>query len=306
MHTDSVKLDNIAILIALPVSKRDFLTRVQESDWLGKFRDTSLDREALERSLCERWSREYYSLVAEPLLSLIDSAHRLGAEIKTQARLNDISEMSAKKGVVIIFAHWKGAEVIYDDITSDVSLQKFVDQGDASDAPIARWIVAQLSQAENHRVALDDVLNEALLSELPYPHKVGSLRILESDISRSAERRDQIDKIFNGLLRPGNRLELYDGLHDKMAIASSISPRFEGVLDLSACNSMVLGTYLAGQGKNRFRTVQFPKVVEFLWAATVVQGTLSLIASGGFSYQEARLAVTQILNEAVSGMPGRE
>ena len=40
--------------------------------------------------------------------------------------------------------------------------------------------------------------------------------------------------------------------------------------------------------------------------ATVVKGTLSLIARGGFDYLEARLAVTQLLNAAVRETAGNE
>jgi hypothetical protein len=299
MQTNLVNLDDIAILIAVPLSKDDFLRRVRESDWLSKFLDPTLDVQSLNRSLDERWAKEYFPLVAEPLLNLVDVARGLGAEVKTHVRLGDITEMSTNKGVIIIFAHWKGAEVTYDDISGSMNVQKFIDKAKASDTSIARWIVSHLDRQGSRKVRLDDVLNDSLICELPHHAESDSPIVLEDNISRSSTRRDEIDTIFHGLLRPGNRLEFFDGLHDKVAVASAISPSFVGVLDLSACNSMVLGTYLAGRGHNRFRTVQFPKVVDFLWAATVVKGTLSLMAKGGFDYQEARLTATQLLDVAV-------
>ena len=145
---------------------------------------------------------------------------------------------------------------------------------------------------------LEDELNELLSNDLLVADTSTTI-VLEGAITRAASRRDEIDELFQGLLRPGNRLELWDGLHDKWEVESAIAPEFDGVLDLSACNSSVLANFLNARRGYRFRTVQFPDVVDFLWAATCVKGTLQLVAAGAFGYQEARLAVTNVLNSVM-------
>lgn len=281
-----------ALLVAVPLSRAEFGHRVLDSDWLGKFRPARAPSEAWEQALDESWNDEYGPLVGEPVAALVKTAGELGVDVHTAATLDDLRGATASRGIVALFAHWKGAEVEYDDVLG--GRERFVEACARKDAPLARWIAADLAKAGR---GVDETLNAAL--ECPLPSSSGDIEVREHPATRNAGRRDEMDRMFSGLLRPGNCLELYDGLHDKWAVDRAIAPGFSGILDLTACNSTVLGGFLAGRRGHAMRTVQFPQFVEFIWAATCLSGTLRLVASGQFEYQEARLVAKQLLGPAL-------
>ena len=142
------------------------------------------------------------------------------------------------------------------------------------------------------------MLSEALLVDIAEEQGTaeGVQKVLELDITRMSRRRDTMDSIFQGLLNPGNRLELPDGLHTKEETELSIASSFEGVLDLTVCTSTVLGDYVGGRRRHAFRVVQFPTVQELLWGAECVSKTLQLVAEDSQPYLRARLMASRILS----------
>jgi hypothetical protein len=101
------------------------------------------------------------------------------------------------------------------------------------------------------------------------------------------------------MIRPGNRLELLDGLHSKESFEAAVAPEFEGVLDFAACTSTILADYVEHRRRNRLRTVQAPNPIEFVASAPIIEGTLELFARGPFSYQEARTHARELWEGAV-------
>jgi hypothetical protein len=67
------------------------------------------------------------------------------------------------------------------------------------------------------------------------------------DLLRRARNRDRVDGHFAGLIAPGNRIELSDGLHTAQAIIDRIPRRFAGLVDLTVCNSVLLGELIKRQ-----------------------------------------------------------
>jgi hypothetical protein len=140
-----------------------------------------------------------------------------------------------------------------------------------------------------------------LTADIPEEHVTsdGVQRILELAITRMSRRRDVIDYVFQGLLQPGNRLELSDGLHTKEETEVAIVGSFVGVLDLTVCTSTVLGDYIAARRKNALRTVQFSAVQELLWGAKCISETLRLVAKECLPYLAARGMASDIIEQAV-------
>ena len=144
-------------------------------------------------------------------------------------------------------------------------------------------------------ISLVQILSEAVTSSLNETDPSNRLSVLESDDTRFARQRDHLDSMFKGLLRPGNRLELFDGLHSKESVEEALSTHFEGVLDLTSCTSTILGDYLGAKRKHRMRTVQFNSVQEVLWGSRCVSLALRIHAEQNISYQQARLLASQIM-----------
>jgi hypothetical protein len=293
-------LADTGILIAVPLTQMEFRQRVQMSDWLGKFLPPDIAGEGLEAAIDERWRTAYSPLIAEPLQELVDLALRGGAEVRPMAGLADLVAMTREKHLVILFAHWKGPEVLYDDLIQPSDYDAFLSQAAQSSTSLGKWIASELRKrrSDASHDTLLNILNEALDECLSSIGDGGSI-VLEHAVTRNAQRREELEQLFPGFLRAGNRLELFDGLHSKEVVESQVAPDFRGILDLTACTSTVLADYIAARRRHQLRTVQFPDVLEFIWAAKAVAGALQLTSSGNFDYLEARNIATGMLDQAI-------
>jgi hypothetical protein len=299
----SSTLANYAILFAVPLTFDDYVHRVKrQSNWLGKFWIPDADPEVTRQSLTDSWKNEYLPMVAQQFWNLAAHAHGFGADIRTRVTLKDLRTATASNKIVIIFAHWKDSEVSYDDLRND--REAFLTRALSNGSLLGHWIHARLLNAR-HESGVDDILNEALRASLPV-EGLGEDLVREADVTRSARRRDEIDSMFEGLLWPGNRLELYDGLHDKQAIRDALAPTFTGVLDLAACNSTLLAFFLAGASRHRFLTVQYPQPLDFLWAGLCTTRALELVSNHSHDYQSARLRAAKELEDSVRQLEHKE
>ncbi len=298
---DPSALADTGILIAVPLTLAEFRKRVQDSDWLGKFRPPGAGAEELQAATDVRWRDVYSPLVAEPLQEVVEiRTGRMGAEVRAAAQLADLAAVTGAKKTAILFAHWKGPEIVFDDLIPPWNFDALANRAAESRGPMGKWVDAALGKRRSKldSDAVLDVLNEALDAPLGGSAD-GVASILEHAVTRQARRREELQALFPDLLRAGNRLEMFDGLHSKEEVEASVALDFAGILDLTACTSTVLGDYLAARRRNRLRTVQFPEVVEFIWAAKAVAGALRFAASGGFDYLEARDLTTRMLTQAI-------
>ncbi len=309
----------VALLLGMPISLPEFVSRTGQSDWLAKFDRAEGTPTERHQHLVSVWERQYYPLVAEPLLELIDAASRLDVDVRSQATLRTIADTTTTRRVVILFGHWKGAEIANDDILPPKNLQSFVERT-GFDTPLTRWLRERFRQLDSesrtapraflHKLrwktrpaaTLVSILRDALTTPLAEgaAEADGIDRIIQHELFVAANRRDELDSLFDGLLKPGNRLELFDALHAKEAVESAVAPDFDGVLDLTTCNSTVLANHLATRRDFRFRTVQFPTVLEPLLATQYLKATLELMRTAALPYLQARVLARQGIEQAVA------
>jgi hypothetical protein len=218
-----------------------------------------------------------------------------------------LTEATAQRSIVILFAHWKDSQVAVSDIIPSTEARRhFIEAARMSKTQAAQWFLAEM-EGRHRRLfishsshAIDDVMNRSCEEVFPSDVPEGVTELWEDKETLAARRRDEWDSLFAGLLHPGNRLEMESGLHSREEIAHAISPDFRGVLDLTSCNSTILANGLNGRSGYRYRILQYPKPVDFPWAAMAVTGTLTQLTTGQFKYTEARLAITAILDREFS------
>jgi hypothetical protein len=268
----------VSILIGVALTEEDFCDQVRTSDWLNRFAEPEV--------AANYWRDEYLPFVVKPIEELIGKARMLGAKM-AQGTLPELKRASAQSKVVVVMAHWKDSHVEFDDLTSGVPREVWRQRASQHSSSIAQWLAAKFG--EKGTSAIDEILGESLNIELPEDTESPHLtRICESEVSRAARRRQELDSIFQEMIRPGNRLELLDGLHPKEAVEAMVAPHFDGVIDFAACTSTILADYVAHRRRNRVSLVQAPNAIEFVATAQIVASTLELLARGPFSYQEAR------------------
>jgi len=319
---------DVTLLFGIPVNYDEFISRIKTSDWLSKFYDRNEDPTNSTEVIRERWEREYAPLVGDALQELIKTAISLGVDVHLSATLDDLSQATSMKQIVILFAHWKGPEILNDDFIYPPDKNKFKAKAETAHSHVAYWLCSRLAEVDLPRCApqhlswasitksvhriwqsnqsVRDVLNEALHVTLPeHSQEIGADEVVEHEVTRSARRRGEIDTIFSDLLRPGNRLELFDGLHSKEQIEIALAPAFCGILDLTTCTSTVLADYINRKRRQEVRTVQFSTIQEFLWCAKCVTETLKLVANMKLPYLRARIAAGTALEQSVKQIAGK-
>lgn len=308
----------IAILIGIPVDFEEFISRVSVSDWLAKFYQPGLMPAEQQAALTTTWKEDYEPLVAQPFRHLIELAKNLGIQVSTKAGLSDLANASARKEVIVIFSHWKGPEILPGDVLENLNQNTLRFQVLQRPELIAQRIKTELDKLERvskqtNRARLVQrwwgsssapprSVREILFAviEESVPETIDGIdEVVESKSVSEAKSRDALDSILSDFIRPGNRLELFDGMHGKEEVESVISDEFEGVLDLTMCTSTYLADYISAQRKHRIRTVQFPSVQKFDWAVNCVALTLEIAVRKKVSYQEARRSANQLLTGAV-------
>jgi len=237
------------------MAQADTITR---SDYLAPFDDPDLKGEERVARRSAQWKTNYAENVAEPLGGLVEKAQALGCDVRTAATLLDLSAAAREAKVVILYTHWKGGDFSNDDFLPGLEA-KLQDKLAGIDDPLAVWLRAALKPqsawmglrrrpAMSAREALRRCLNSRIEAGTPCFSELAS--------TTASRRREKVDLWLADCVKPGNRLELFDGLHDKEAIAAAMKG-FAGILDLSACKSTFLGDYLGRSSNQSFRTVQF-------------------------------------------------
>jgi hypothetical protein len=315
-----MSLGSAALLIGIPVDYDEFSLCVGKSDWLSKFDDADSTDTEREESINLRWRSEYEPLVAAPMQELINVADLEHVKVVRRATLADLRDVSSTAHIVILFAHWKGAEVLHEDISRPSRAEDFLERVEKASSPLGLWLKLHLEQLCHSRnstsrhiggswwwrfvdafkrpsPSLRDLLSEAIsvYAKSKVAPTDGVDEVLVSTGTRAAQARDCIDDLFHGLVRPGNRLELFDGLHSKEDVESALCKDFNGILDLTTCTSTILADYVAAKRGHKFRTVQFPSLQEFIWAVHCVITAIRLCTKQGMSYQSARKTASDIV-----------
>jgi hypothetical protein len=306
-------MGQIVVLLGIPVTQQEYLARVAQSDYLRLYRG---DPE-------KHWHTTYERYVAMPLRDLISRAeHTPNVAVRTGATLADLCEVSKTARVIILVSHWKSYSFANDDLFRPVEAARFAQAAAQANHPLAQWLVPVLARHQlvggNRQSGLGgwlasikagwaaeqqtvrDLLQQAL--DAPIDQEIpliqGVSKYVESDLKRRTRRRDLMDALFSDLIAPGNRLELFDGLHDCPTISSALAAAFTGVLDLTACTSTILADHISQAHQYRFRVVQFVEKQDPIWAATILGATLRL--TPGRDYLDARQLAIQLAREAAN------
>jgi hypothetical protein len=317
--------ERISLLFGIPVTEMEFFARVESSDFLQKYALPAFEPDS-RRYYTECWQQSYLPDVATVLQRIIAKANALQIRTVTGATLSDLCASSIETEVVVLFSHWKGPDISNDDFVKPTSEAAFASRVQKDNSSLGRWLAEQFSHhrlCEPHATSragplkkmldlvfewrrpktLRKILQESLTVSLPndLPLKQTVDIYLESPITGSTRRRDHIDLLFTGLIKPGNRLELFDGLHNKESIESNIAPHFSGCLDLTTCTSVAFADYIASKRNFVPRIVQFDEDEDVVWAATSLELTLAYVADGENYFKARTYAHKRLLELALHG-----
>jgi hypothetical protein len=215
--------------------------------------------------------------VAEPLQALAADVRSVGGEVHEEATLADFATATRQSSVVVVMAHWKGAVFEPDDVlnadTATLARLLAEDSDFRGDAATLRGV----RPGDRHRIV--ERLNATLRAHadriLQRPDASG-LSIEMHRNTALSRARTALDSRLRGSVVAGERLELFDGLHDVLEVERGVSPGFTGILDLTTCTSMVLADQLDRERHGAFRTVQFGYDLTPALAALALRRALQL------------------------------
>jgi hypothetical protein len=252
--------------------------------------------------LSPRFDNGYHRMVGTPLAQLVEEARAIGIEVLEGATLATLADAAKQASTIIIVSHWKAHEFVSADFLTgfDAEAKARLAQ---DDDPVAAWLLGKIGPVPRYRswwqrpLTLRRALNQLPLAELPDPPAAGVDRFIELPATRAARLRDRADHLFEGLVRPGNRLELFDGLHAREAVSNALNG-FSGTVDLTLCTSAWLGDYITRKAHYAIRTVQFPTEQEFHDAGARLTAVFDLMRQGA-DYLDARSAVATMFEKEV-------
>ncbi|CAN5518047.1 hypothetical protein BH10PSE3_BH10PSE3_31460 [soil metagenome] len=299
------------LLFGFPLTKAEFAARLaplsanKASDYLARFAATDLEHEDWLAHVDQAWRSDYGPWVAAPYAALAERARALGCEVRQAATLADLADAASAERTVLVISHWKGAAFLNDDFLPGLEAELDVRLAERSD-PLAVWLrgalqssVALLGLWRRPPRSPRTALREAVTARISEPSPDGVQQLIELPTTTASRRRDLLDQWLEGLARPGNRLELFDGMHGKEAVVEAIAGLEAGVLDLVVCNGAYLGDYIGRQTRHRFRMVQALLPQDPTEAAFRLGAVLDLAAEAQWDYLWARLEVAKIFPHMV-------
>jgi hypothetical protein len=275
------RLESCAVLFGIPVTRAEFDEQVvsaSKSDYVrGLLRGRIPDAV---------WNSDY-APVGTAACKLISTADQLNVRVYQGATLNDFKDATAYFRSVILFGHWRGAMFRKDDLLreTDTIIERL------RQYPQLRGIRPSSVDADG----LVDDLNRAI-------ENLTILDALPKIIAETGHRtraigqtlcRDFIDEAMRGLIVPGNRVELFDGLYSLGAMERALYCGFSGSLDLELCNSEAFATFIDLRRGNRVRHLHWPSVVHPLPQILKVEATLRIMAQYGGDYAPTRLSLEE-------------
>lgn len=240
-----------ALAIALPLTAQAFAADLEA----GPAMDYS--RGLLGVLTPEATWRDTGAPLAELVLATAAEAAAAGITVVREAGLAELGHLFAAFPVVIVVAHWRGHRLVAGDLRLPAAAiaRRIMAGGDEAARGLGQHLDGDtLAEIAEGRAARPEVRLAALLDGLvagPSPAATTGEPAADA-FWRAACRRTALDGWWPEAFRPGNRLELRDGLQSAEAVAAAVPEGWTGIADFAVCHSMLLAeTVKAGRPERR-------------------------------------------------------
>lgn len=230
-------------LVALPMTYEAI-----ESALLGGPYADYVGRGALWGSPRDIWLRSFEA-VATTARAVTDRVAGTGVNVRTDGTLDDLAALFRSMRVVTVVAHWRGADVSTDDIKSPSAdlIAQFAGDGSKCASrlregfpPTWRADLDRAGTERNRCSRLAELLNARMRKRPPLHEPPAGTEWHMDELTLRHENRDALDGWLKSKLKPGNRLELADGLHAPSALNAVVPSKWRGIADFSNCHSAQL------------------------------------------------------------------
>ncbi|HVG19062.1 MAG TPA: hypothetical protein VNI02_08405 [Blastocatellia bacterium] len=259
---------NCALAFTIPLTEEDFLhdlNRGAEKDFIKRY---AQENGAIRKELL--W--KYYKPQADLALEIADEVKHLGVKTAFNLKLSELKAFIAGSDIVALVAHWRPPTFTADDLVDPASLMGKIKESKNEAAELLRaraspefngLLIAPRPDEGALAASLLCELNRVLAEERLHPECRRSPPLYRHEYLLQLNR-EALEEAFPGEFRGGSRVEFFDRLCSMNDVAEQISPEYRGLLDLTICNSILLGEAI--KRKRRHCTVvanQNPATFDF-------------------------------------------
>lgn len=240
----AIPLDEEGVRAGLEDSSRDFVRNLARANGIRT-------PDGMRMSVESLW-REVYQPIALYAEQVLQYVQKKGVHVSKVVGISEFAETIGAHRVTTLVAHWRNPLFRREDVVDldlFIRLREDLRRRESHQSELSELSAEQLVRVLEIRTEtfdgdvrqkLADALNGALLGAMPveHVHKSG----LETRTQIGFEKsRATLSNLLPGALVGGAAIELSDGLHSISELVSVVAPDWRGTLDLTVCNSTVLG-----------------------------------------------------------------
>jgi hypothetical protein len=252
---------NCALAFAVPLTEEDFLRDLHFGSGKDFVKRYAQDNARIRKELL--W--KYYKPQANLALEIADEVKRLGVKTVFNLKLNQLNSLLMNSDIVTVVAHWRPPTFNTGYLLNPSSLISKIKESKLEAVEFLRFHLSanfkeQLAgwtdvvQPEGRAVELlINELNRLLVEERLHP----ALRFSDSSAKPLYRleylmhlNRESLEETFPGEFTGGSRVEFFDGLFSIDNVIEQIAPEYQGLLDLTICNSILLGEAIKRQRRH--------------------------------------------------------
>jgi hypothetical protein len=243
--TKPVSPGDCALAVGLPLTREEFMGGLTSGrDFARHVRRTNF-RHGLSE---DYYWEEVYRPVTETVLRVCNRVEKVGVAVRESVTLEDLAELVRCYKVVSLVGHWRFMALVPEDL---LDAYRLIDALRGPEGALHTAISAAMQRRspelwKQYHPGSPGVLlaslNEMIRDAHLWYHREGGLSVrepTEEDLQRLT--RPAVEQAFPTLIRQGLAIELSDGMHKIGEIVDAIPAGFDGLLDLTICNSVILG-----------------------------------------------------------------
>lgn len=301
--------NDCALLLTLPLTREAFLSDLDQGsskDFVKHWSKIQRLAKRVQLTDAELWNI-YADRVVGFVERIADEVASAGVQVIFSARARDLVDLSRRKQVLTLVAHWVSPKLQVSDFHD---FNRFAKALASSDALVAQALRAHLEfDGQIH----DDGWPEPISGDpLKFVERLNGIfgsanspstrpsAVATHSVETKAPteiwihlNRYALERRFPDEIAPACKFEMSDALYTPVDLQDAISPDFDGVIDLIVCNSELAGQTLKGR---RPCLVVTNRYVTDLKRLILYKGAIKLLANGDCTtYIEANLKIRKLL-----------
>lgn len=193
------------------------------------------------RTIRQAWEEVYEPRVVRTCERVAEHVVALGGTVRFGVTAELLKELTASFPAVCLVAHLANSRIAPHDIVDPGTVLRIISAGNSI---VARHLRAELGDKDRAVGGDSQEALAALLEAALAPTRTWFASTVRRDHHRFPApilSRPMLEDCFGSALRRAPVLELRDDIHTTRDLVDMIPEDYDGVLDLSVCNSVMLG-----------------------------------------------------------------